>query len=77
MQLIDDEKFVKEIIENKSFIFLDNSRGAGKQDSKTNSMKKINKLLEKGINDIAVSGGFGPDTLDLYFDLREQYKINF
>jgi hypothetical protein len=40
-------------------------------------IKNINKLLSKGINDIAIYGGFGPKSLSLYFDLKQHYKINF
>jgi len=75
--LIESPEFVSEVLSHKSFILLDNSHGTGKQDLKTNVIKKINKLLSKGINDIAIYGGFGPDSLDLYFDMKELYKINF
>ena len=40
-------------------------------------MKKIDTLLKYGLNDIAIFGGFGPDDLDTYFELRRYYKINF
>jgi hypothetical protein len=40
-------------------------------------MRKIDKILSVGINDIALCGGFGPDTLKSYFNIREHYKINF
>lgn len=75
--LVENEDFVQEILKHKAFVLLDNSHGTGKQDSKTNVVKKINKLLSKGINDIAIYGGFGPDSLDLYFEMKEHYKINF
>lgn len=75
--LIDTNEFVEEIITHKSFVLLDNSHGTGVQDSRANVIKKINKLLARGINDIAIYGGFGPNSLDLYFDMKEQYKINF
>ena len=29
------------------------------------------------MNDIAIFGGFGPDDLDSYFELRRHYRINF
>ena len=76
-QLIDNNDFVEEILKHKAFVLLDNSHGGGKQDTKANVIKKINKLLSKGINDIAIYGGFGPGSLDLYFDMKEHYKINF
>lgn len=75
--LTDNNEFVSEILKHKAFVLLDNSHGTGKQDSKANVIKKINKLLSKGINDIAIYGGFGPNSLDLYFDMKEYYKINF
>jgi GTP cyclohydrolase II len=75
--LVDNDDFVNEVIKHKAFILLDNSHGNGVQDSKANVIKKINKLLSKGINDIAIYGGFGPNSMSLYFDLKEHYKINF
>ncbi len=75
--LIDNDDFVNEILEHKAFVLLDNSHGTGKQDSRANVIKKINKLLSKGINDIAIYGGFGPNSLDLYFEMKEHFKINF
>lgn len=75
--LVDNSEFVNEILKHKAFVLLDNSHGSGKQDKKTNLIKKINKLLSLGINDIAIYGGFGPNSMSLYFDLKEQYKINF
>lgn len=77
MYLVDDKDFVNEILKHKAFVLLDNSHGAGYKDSKTNVLKNINKLLSKGINDIAIYGGFGPNSMSLYFDLKEHYKINF
>lgn len=75
--LIDNQEFVDEILKYKAFVLLDNSHGTGKQDSKANIIKKINKLLSKDISDIAIYGGFGPNSMALYFDLKEHYKINF
>lgn len=75
--LVDNDEFVEEVLTHKAFVLLDNSNGTGAQDSKANVIKKINKLLSKGINDIAIYGGFGPHSLDLYIDMKEQYKINF
>ncbi len=75
--LVDNDEFVKEVLKHKAFILLDNSHGNGKQDSKSNVIKKINKLLSKNISDIAIYGGFGPNSLDMYFEMKELYKINF
>lgn len=76
MYLLDNSEFVLNVKQGKAFILLDNSHGSGQQDSKTNIIKNINLLLEKNINDIAIYGGFGPDTLNIYFELKEHYKIN-
>jgi GTP cyclohydrolase II len=76
-ELVHNQEFVDEILKHKAFILLDNSHGTGRQDSKANLIKKINILLSKNINDIAIYGGFGPQSMSLYFDLKEQYKINF
>lgn len=75
--VIEDPEFVNQVLKHKAFVLLDNSHGKGKQESKTKLMDKINRLLSKGINDIAIYGGFGPNNLSLYFDLKETYKINF
>lgn len=77
MYLVDNQEFVNEILKHKAFVLLDNSHGSGVRDSKANVIKNINKLLSKGINDIAIYGGFGPKSLSLYFDLKQHYKINF
>lgn len=77
MNLVDNPDFVHEVLKNKTFIMLDNSHGRGKEDSKNSVMKNINKLLSVGINDIALCGGFGPGDLQMYFDIRKHYKINF
>lgn len=76
-ELINDQSFRKNIKEHKAFILLDNSKGKGVRETKEVLMKKIDALLNYGLNDIAIFGGFGPDDLDTYFDLRRFYKINF
>ncbi len=75
--LIEDKKFRDTITKNKAFVLLDNSKGAGIRETKANLMKKIDVLLGYGMNDIAILGGFGPDDLDTYFELRRHYRINF
>ncbi len=75
--LVHDADFRKAITKNKAFILLDNSKGTGVRESKEVLMKKIDILLGYGLNDIAIFGGFGPDDLDTYFELRRHYKINF
>lgn len=75
--LLEDKKFIDEVINKKTFIMLDNSAGTGKKDRKDNVMNNIDKLLSVGINDIALCGGFGPGNLKLYFDICDHYKFNF
>lgn len=75
--LVAQETFRKAISEHKAFILLDNSRGTGAREPKESFQKKIDVLLGYGLNDIAIFGGFGPDDLDSYFELRRHYKINF
>lgn len=75
--LVQEKKFRDTITKNKAFVLLDNSKGTGVRESKENLMKKIDTLLGFGLNDIAIFGGFGPDDLDTYFELRRHYRINF
>lgn len=77
INLIEDEGFRKLIKDNKAFLLLDNSKGRGIQESKENLINKINNLLKQDLNDIAIFGGFGPDDLNNYFELRRYFKINF
>lgn len=60
-----------------SLILLDNSKGRGIEESKEVFKKKIDTLLALGLNNIALCGGLGPDKLDIYFDIRRFYRINF
>ncbi len=75
--LVHDASFRKTITKYKAFILLDNSKGTGVRETKEALMKKIDILLKYGLNDIAIFGGFGPDDLDTYFELRRYHKINF
>lgn len=71
-------KSLREIIkQNRSFVLLDQSNGKGIKESKNSFMKKIDTLLSYGLNDIALAGGFGPDSLNTYFEIRRYYRINF
>lgn len=76
-ELVHDADFRETITKNKAFILLDNSKGTGVRETKEALMEKIEVLLKYGLNDIAIFGGFGPDDLDTYFELRRYYKINF
>ncbi len=75
--LVHDTEFRNTITKHKAFILLDNSKGTGIRELKESLMKKIDTLLSYGLNDIAIFGGFGPDDLDTYFELRRHYRINF
>lgn len=76
-ELVHNEAFRNAIQNYKAFILLDNSKGTGMRESKESLQKKIDVLLGYGLNDIAIFGGFGPDDLDTYFELRRHYRINF
>ncbi len=73
---INDDKFVSLIKNYKAFICLDNSHGTGKAESFEKYKGKIQELLEKGINDITIYGGFGPSKLKTYFQVRKYHKFN-
>lgn len=75
--LVENEDFRKLIKENKAFLLLDNSKGRGIQENKESLINKINNLIKYNLNDIAIFGGFGPDDLNNYFELRRYFKINF
>lgn len=77
MHMFDNKNFVKEIKNKKTFIMLDNSHGNGLSDSYNNLKNKIEKIISSGVNDIAICGGFGPGNLDVYFKLKNHFKINF
>lgn len=74
---IHNTKFRNIIKKNKLFILLDNSKGRGIKESKESFTKKIDTLLDYGLNNIFLCGGFGPDRLDTYFEIRRYYRINF
>ena len=76
-ELVHNEEFRKAITKYKAFVLLDNSQGTGVKESKESVQKKIDTLVGYGLNDIAIFGGFGPDDLDTYFELRRHYRINF
>jgi GTP cyclohydrolase II len=76
-KIVYNKSFRNTIKKYKAFILLDNSKGTGKKEPKELLMKKIDVLLSYGLNDIAIFGGFGPDDLNTYFELRRFYKINF
>lgn len=75
--LVHNASFRRAITKYKAFVLLDNSKGTGVKEPKEALLKKIDTLLSYGLNDIAIFGGFGPDDLDTYFELRRYYKINF
>jgi GTP cyclohydrolase II len=75
--LLSNQAFIKIVRSNKVFIVLDNSGGRGIKEKKQNYKERINLCLENGINDIGLAGGFGPDQLQTYLNLKNYYKINF
>jgi GTP cyclohydrolase II len=76
-EIIHNKKFRNLVKKYHSFILLDNSKGKGLQESKESLSKKINILLNYGINNIGILGGFGPNNLNVYFELRRYFKLNF
>lgn len=74
---LDDEKFVESLSKNNSFVLLDNSRGRGKSDSFEELSQEVTKCLDRGLNNIVVAGGFGPDNLDTYHRLNNYFKFDF
>ena len=75
--LVSDPKYAKLTKDNKVLTLLDNSGGRGQQETKASFEKKISMCLNNGINDIGIAGGFGPDNVMLYHQLKKYFKINF
>ena len=65
------------MLKHPSFILLDNSKGTGKNEDYQTYQDKINRCLNHGLNNIALAGGFGPDSLDTYFKLKNYFKLDF
>ena len=74
--LLDNKDFVKILVDKKITILLDNSCGRGVREAGEVYKEKILKCLDKGINNIALAGGFSPDYLDTYFEMVDYFKIN-
>ncbi len=73
--LTENDEFVSLCKKYKTLICLDNSKGSGTQDSFQNLAKKIDGLVAQGLDRISIHGGFGPDRLDTYFQLRNKYGL--
>lgn|GEM_PF-121670 len=76
-EIVYDRQFRDLVKKKNAFIMLDNSKGRGIKACKDTLMKKIDVLLSYDLNDIAICGGFGPDELDTYFEIRRYYRFNF
>jgi GTP cyclohydrolase II len=77
IELIEDTRFRKLMLKHPSFVLLDNSKGTGKTEGYEAYQEKINRCLNYGLNNIALAGGFGPDSLDVYFKLKSYFKLDF
>jgi GTP cyclohydrolase II len=75
--IIYNSRFRDLLKRNNSLILLDNSKGKGIKEAGDVFKKKIDALISQGLNNIGLCGGFGPDELDVYFDIRRYYRINF
>lgn len=75
--IVEDHKIQKMLQKQGSFICVDDSGGKGIQSNASFYKEKIGKLLDLKLNRIVLAGGFGPDDLNVYFDLRRHYKNNF
>lgn len=75
--LIHNKRFRNFVRKINAFLLLDNSKGRGIQEPKEALKKKIDTILFYGLKNIALLGGFGPNELDTYFELRRYYRINF
>jgi GTP cyclohydrolase II len=71
--LLSDPDFMRTVKNRRIFIILDNSTGKGIKESRHSYEEKINKCLEYGINDIGLTGGFGPGQLKTYLNLKNYY----
>lgn len=75
--IVHDVKFRSFLKKNNLCILIDNSKGRGISESQEKFKEKIDILLSYGLNNIALCGGFGPNELQGYFDLKRYYRINF
>lgn len=75
--LLQEESLREVLLDNSSFILLDNSKGHGIQEDIKSLRKKLDFLLTHNLERIALLGGFGPDELDSYFSLSREYKRYF
>jgi GTP cyclohydrolase II len=76
IKLLEDKTFVTIARKPETFICIDNSFGKGKNESLKKLKEKVRKVIKQGINEVSVSGGFGPDTLENYFSLRNYYTFD-
>ncbi len=76
-EIVHNKRFRELAKKTNSFIMLDNSKGKGIKESKESLTKKIDILIAYGLNNIALCGGFGPDNLNIYFEIKRYYRFNF
>jgi GTP cyclohydrolase II len=74
--MLENDIFRKHLIHKNAFVCIDNSKGRGMSCCVHELKEKTEKLLEFGLNNIILSGGFGPDKLASYCELRRYFRIN-
>lgn len=77
LHLISDPRYGTLVRTKHIHTLLDNSGGRGIPENIASFEKKISLCLNNGINNIGLAGGFGPNNLQTYFQLKNYFKINF
>ncbi len=72
--LVSDTDFQSFVKEREAFLIFDNSGGRGQSQTFEYYCSFIDECIAAGIQNLAVAGGFGPDSLDSYFKLRKRYN---
>jgi GTP cyclohydrolase II len=75
----DIEVIEKEVLNyfngEKKFIMIDNSWGDGSFETTDARRESIQRLINRGVTHIVLSGGYGPDTVSQIYELEDYFKI--